>query len=189
MAQLDTPRIQKLHYAGKLDFLSQAARPLIEIFCPMNPPPNYILDDAIRIQHKAARRILGWPARKDGKRQFEMNTDHLGLRLSNFRTIRDSMLVNTVYAFINNLDPQVRTLFRHMMEEARVAAGIPRVPYGKIFLNWDLAYGNPVRGKNMQTKCLTYWEPTRTDRKARRTIGTRGKGKGRTYVAFVYYAC
>ena len=189
VAYLDTPRIQKLHYAGKLDFLSQAARPLIEILCPMNPPPNYILDEATRIQHGAARRILGWPARRGAKRQFEMSTDHLGLRLPNFRTIRDSMLVNTAYAFINNLDPQVSTLFRHMVEEARIAAGIPRVPHGKIFLDWDLTYGNPVRDKNTQTKGLTYWEPTRTDPKARRKIGTRGKAKGRTYVAFLYHAC
>lgn len=35
VAQLETPRIRKLHYARKLDFLSQAARPLIEILCPM----------------------------------------------------------------------------------------------------------------------------------------------------------
>ena len=59
VAKLDTPRIQKLHYTGKLDFLSQAARPLIKILCPMNPPPNYILDEATRIQHGAARIILG----------------------------------------------------------------------------------------------------------------------------------
>ena len=68
VAQLDTPHIQKLHFAGKLDFLSQAAMPLIEIFCPMNPPPNYILDEATKIQHGAARRILGWPARRGAKR-------------------------------------------------------------------------------------------------------------------------
>ena len=43
----------------KLDFLSQAARLLIEILCLMNPPPNYILDETIRIQHGTARRILG----------------------------------------------------------------------------------------------------------------------------------
>ena len=49
MAQLDTPRIQKLHYVGKLDFLSQAARPLIEILCPINPPPHYIMDKATMI--------------------------------------------------------------------------------------------------------------------------------------------
>ena len=114
--------------AGKLDFLSQAVRPLIEILCSMNPPSNYILDEATRIQHGAAKMILGWPSRRGGKRQIEMSTDHLGLRLPNFRTIRDSMLVNTTYAFVNNLDPQIRTLFRHMVEEARVAAGIPRVP-------------------------------------------------------------
>ena len=68
VAQLDTPRIQKLHYVGKLDFLSQAARPLIEILCPMNPPPNYILDEATGIQYGTARRILGWPPRRGGKR-------------------------------------------------------------------------------------------------------------------------
>ena len=141
------------------------------------------------IQHGAARRILGWPARRGGKRQFEMSTNHLGLRLPNFRTIRDSMLVNMAYAFINNLNPQVRTLFRHMVEEARVAAGIPRVSHGKIFLDWDLAYGNPVRDKNTQTKGLTYWEPTCTHPKARYKIGRRGKCKGRTYVAFLYHAC
>ena len=54
VSQLDTPRIQKLHYAGKLDFLSQAARPLIEFLCPMNPPPNHIMDNATKIQHGAA---------------------------------------------------------------------------------------------------------------------------------------
>jgi hypothetical protein len=32
------------------------ARPLIEILCPMNPPPNYIMYEATRIQHGAARR-------------------------------------------------------------------------------------------------------------------------------------
>ena len=118
-----------------------------------------------------------------------MNTDHLGLRLPNFRTIRDSMLVNTAYAFINHLDLQVHTLFRHIVEEARVAANIPRFPYGKIFIDWHLAYGNPVRDKNTQTKGLTYWEPTRTDPKARRKIGMRGNDKGRTYVTFLYHAC
>ena len=122
----------------KLDFLSQAARPLIEIFCPMNPPPNYILDDATRIQHGAARRILGWPSGRGSKRQLEMSTDHFGLRLPNFRTIQDSMFVNTTYAFIINLDPQVRIMFRHMVEEVRVTVGIPRVPHGKIFMDWDL---------------------------------------------------
>ena len=109
--QLDTPRIQKLHYTGKLDFLSQAARPLIEILCPMNPPPNYILDKATRIQHGAARRVLGWPVRRGGGRQLEMSTNYLRLRLPNFQTIRDLMLVNIAYAFMNNLDPPVRTLF------------------------------------------------------------------------------
>ena len=85
-----------------------------------------------------------------------MSTDHLGLRLPNFRTIWDSMLVNTAYAFINNLNPQVCTLFRHMVEESCVAAGISRVSHGKIFLDWDLAYDKPVRDKNTQTKGLTY---------------------------------
>jgi hypothetical protein len=66
------------------------------------------------------------------------------------------MLVNTTYAFVKNLDPQIRTLFWHMVEEARVAAGIPRVPQGKIFMDWDLAYGNTVRDKNMKTKDLAY---------------------------------
>jgi hypothetical protein len=70
-----------------------------------------------------------------------------------------------------------------------VAAGIPRVPQGKIFMDWDLAYGNTVRDKNTKTKNLAYWEPTRMDPKARRKIGTRGKGKGRAYVAFLYHAC
>ena len=74
-----------------------------------------------------------------------MSTDRLGLRLPNFRTILDSILVNTAYAFINNLDPQVRTLFRHMMEEARIAADIPRDLYGKSFLDWDLTYGTRIR--------------------------------------------
>ena len=76
-----------------------------------------------------------------------------------------------------------------MVEEACVAAGIPRVPQGKIFMDWDLAYSNTVRDKNTKTKGLAYWEPTRTDPKARRKIGTRGKGKGRTYVTFLYHAC
>jgi hypothetical protein len=76
-----------------------------------------------------------------------------------------------------------------MVEEARVAAGIPRVPQGKIFMDWDLAYGNTVYDKNTKTKGLAYWEPTRTDPKARRKIGTRSKGKGRTYVTFLYHAC
>ena len=187
--QLHTPRIHKLHFAGKLDFLSQAAMSLIEFFCSMNPPPNYILDDATKIQHGAARRILGWPTRRGAKRQFKMNTDHLGLRLPNFRTIRDSMLVNTAYAFINNLDMQVRTLFRHIVEEARVVANIPRHPYGKIFIDWDLGYGNPVRDKNTQSRGLMYWEPTSTDPKARRKIEMGGKNEGRTYVAFLYHAC
>ena len=149
---MDTPRIQKLHYVGKLDFLSQATRPLIEILCPMNPPPNYIMDEATKIQHGAARRILGWPSRRGGRRQLKMNTDHLGLILPNFRTIHDSMLVNTAFAFLNNLDPHVRTLFKHMVEEARVAAGILRAPQDKIFMDWDLTYGNPVKDVNTQTK-------------------------------------
>ena len=69
----------------------------------MNPPLNYILDEATKIQHGAARQILGWPSRRGGIRQFDMSTDHLGFRLPNFCTIRDSMLVNTAYAFVNNL--------------------------------------------------------------------------------------
>jgi hypothetical protein len=46
VAQLDTPRIQKLHYTEKLDFLSQAGRPLIGKLCLMTPPPNYIMNEA-----------------------------------------------------------------------------------------------------------------------------------------------
>ena len=49
------------YYAGKLKFLSQAARSLILLLCPMNPPSNYILNEATIIEHKAARRILKWP--------------------------------------------------------------------------------------------------------------------------------
>ena len=48
--QLDTPRIQKLLYARNLDFVSQAAKPLIKILCMMNAPPNYIMDEATIIQ-------------------------------------------------------------------------------------------------------------------------------------------
>ena len=98
------------------------------------------------------------------------------------------MLVNTAFAFLNNLDPHVQTLFKHMVEEARVATGIPQAPQGKIFMDWDLIYGNPVKNTNTQTKSLAYWEPTRVDPKARRKIGTRGKGKGRMYIAFIYHA-
>lgn len=189
VAQLATPRIRKLHYAGKLDFLSQAARPLIEVLCPTTPPPNYILDAATRIQHNAARKVLGWNIRRGATRQFETSTNHLGLRLPNFRTIRDSMLVNTAFAYIHNLDPQVRQLFRHMAEEMRIGAGIPNNPQGKIFLNWDLAYGRTRREPNTQTEGLAYWEPTGVDPSARRKIGDRGRGKGRTYIAFLYHAC
>ena len=49
-------------------FLSQTVRPLIEILSLINPSPNYIMGDATRIQHGAARRILGWPSRKDNSR-------------------------------------------------------------------------------------------------------------------------
>jgi hypothetical protein len=87
---LDTLRIRKLHYVERIDFLSQAAKPMIEIPCPTNPPSNYILDETTMIQHGATRMILEWPPRNCGKRQLEMNTDHLGLKLPNFRTIRDS---------------------------------------------------------------------------------------------------
>ena len=76
-----------------------------------------------------------------------------------------------------------------MVEEAHVAAGIPRIPHEKIFMDWDLAYDNTVRDKNTKTKGLAYWEPTRTGPKARRKIGTRGKDKDRTYVVFLYHAC
>ena len=99
------------------------------------------------------------------------------------------MLVNTAYVFINNLDPQVRTLFRHMVEKAQITACIPRVLHGKVSLDWALTYGNPIRDKNTQTKGLTYWEPTHTDLKARRKIETRGMTKGRTYVVFLYHVC
>ena len=85
-----------------------------------------------------------------------MSMNHLGLRLPNFRTIRDSMLVNTTFAFVNNLDPQVRTLFKHMVEETRVTAGVPRDPQGRIFMDWGLIYGNPMRDANTQTKTLAY---------------------------------
>lgn len=40
-----------------------------------------------------------------------------------------------------------------------------------------------------QTKGLAYWEPSRTNPKARKKIGTRGRGKGRTYIAHLYHAC
>jgi hypothetical protein len=43
-----------------------------------------------------------------------------------------------------------------MVEKAHVAAGIPRTPQGKIFIDWDLAYGNTVRDKNTKTKGLAY---------------------------------
>ena len=59
----------------------------------------------------------------------------------------------------------------------------------KIILDWDVTYDNPVCDRNTQTKGLAYWEPTRTDPKARRKIGTRDKGKGRTYIAFLYHTC
>ena len=75
-----------------------------------------------------------------------------------------------------------------MVEEARMAAGISRVPQKNIFMDWDVAYGNTVRDKNSKTKGLAYWEPTRIDPKVRRKIGTRGKGKGLTYVTFLYHA-
>lgn len=117
---------------------------MIEILYPMNPPPNYIMYEATRIQHGAARMILRWPSRRGGKIQFKMNSDHLGLRLSNSRSIWDSMLVNTTYVFMNNIDPQVRTLFKHMVEEACIVVGIPRVLRGKIFMDWDVAYKNSV---------------------------------------------
>ena len=44
---------------GSWIFLSQTVRPLIEILSLINPSPNYIMGDATRIQHGAARRILG----------------------------------------------------------------------------------------------------------------------------------
>jgi hypothetical protein len=42
---------------------------------------------------------------------------------------------------------------------------------------------------NTQTKGLAYGEPTRMDLHARRKIGMLGKGKGRTYMTFLYHAC
>ena len=111
------------------------------------------------------------------------------IKMTEFSDNMDLMLINTPYAFVNNFDPQIRTLFRHMVEEARMAAGISRVPQEKIFINWDVAYGNTVRDKNTKTKGLAYWEPTRIDPKTRRKIGIRGKGKGQTYVTFFYHAC
>lgn len=99
------------------------------------------------------------------------------------------MLVNTVYVFMNKMDPQVKILFRHMVEEARMAAEISRAPHGKIFMDWDLIYRNPIHDVNTQTKGFAYWKPTRTDSKARRKIRTRGKCEGRTYIAFLYHVC
>ena len=72
------------------------------------------------------------------------------IKMTEFSDNTDLMLINTPYAFVNNFDPQIRTLFRHMVEEARMAAGISRVPQGKIFINWDVAYGNTVRDKTLQ---------------------------------------
>lgn len=180
VVQLDTLQIQKLHYAEKLDFLSQTSRPLIEILCPMNPLPKYIMDETTRIQHRATRRRLRWSV----KRPFETSMDHLRLRLPNFITIKDSILVNTAYAFMNNLNLQVKTLFKYMMEEVWMAAGIPRASQGKNFMDWDVIYGNPVRDVNTQTKGLAYWEHTRTNPKAWRKIGTQGKNNGYNYITF-----
>ena len=56
-------------------------------------------------------------------------------------------------------------------------------------MDWDLAYDNTVCDKNTKIKGLAYWELTRTDPKARHKIGTRGKGKYRIYVTFLYHAC
>lgn len=121
---------------------------MILLLCPMNPPSNYILNEATMIEHKAARRILKWPPRRCGKRQLEMSTNHIGLRLPHFRIIRDSMLVNMAYAFMNNLYSPLRTLFKHMVEKAHITAEIPHIPHEKIFMNWNIAYDNPVRDKN-----------------------------------------
>ena len=74
------------------------------------------MDETTRIQHGAVRGLLRWPVRPGDTKQLKMNIDHLELKLLNFKTIRDSMLVNTAYAFIHNLDPQVKTLFKNMAE-------------------------------------------------------------------------
>lgn len=94
------------------------------------------------------------------KRQAAARDEYRPPQVEMTKFLNHSRLVNTAYAFLHNLDPEVRTLFKHVVEEARIAAGIPRAPHGKIFMGWDERYGNPVRDKNTQTKGLAYWEPT-----------------------------
>lgn len=62
-----------------------------------------------------------------------------------------------------------------MIEEARIAARIPWAPRRKIFMNWDVLYGNSIRAKNTQIKGFSYWKPTHTDPKVPHKIGARDK--------------
>lgn len=73
-----------------------------------------------------------------------------------------------------------------MADEARIVARLPRAPRDKIFMDWDLVYGNPVRDVNTQKKSLTSGDFTHTDPKATRKIGMRNKEKERTYIVFFY---
>lgn len=84
---------------------------------------------------------------------------YLILRLPYCRKICDLMLVNTIYAFIQNLDPQTRILYKHMTAETRVVARILRAPYNNFFLDRIVIYGNLVRNVNTRTKGLAYREP------------------------------
>lgn len=126
-------------------------------------------------QHGTERRILERSVKRGGKHQLEMITYHFGLRVRNFWTMWGSILVNTAYAFINNLDPQMKTLLRHKAKEARKTVGISYAVGGKIFLKWEVIYGNPVHDVNNQTKGLRYKEPTRTDPNAKKKLNCATK--------------
>lgn len=56
-------------------------------------------------------------------------------------------------------------------------------------MDWELKYGDTIRELVTKTKGLAHWEPVSINPKARRKIGIAGRGKGRTYIAFLYHAC
>lgn len=115
-----------------------------------------------------------------------MSTDHLALRLPNNSRFDAREYGLRIHEQPRSASPNFVSAYSR---RNACQAKITRALRGKIFMDRDVAYGSPVRDKNIQTKDLAYWEPTYTDHKTRLKIGTRDKGKDRAYIAFFYHEC
>ena len=115
-----------------------------------------------------------------------MSTDHLVLRLPNNSRFDACEYGLRIHEQPRSASPN--SVSAYSKSSAR-RAGITHAPRGKIFMDWDVAYGNPVWDKNIQTNGLAYWELTHTNHTTRRKIMTRDKRKYRTYIALFYHEC